>query len=72
VAGGARKRNVWTSCTNPGKNEIYRILSSIRAFDWYMYGSDPRKRGVGGPSFFGGVQNISGHFYGISIASSES
>ena len=37
-----------------------------------MYGSDPRKRGVGGPSFFGGVQNIPGHFYGISIASSES
>ena len=53
VTGGARKRNFWTSCTNPGKSWIYITLTS-KAFDWYMYGSDPRKRGVGGPSFLGG------------------
>jgi len=53
---------------------IWNPLS--RAFDWYMYGSDPRRGGGaprGGPSFWGGVsKTLLGHSFKILNISSES
>ena len=65
IPGGRSLCNFWTACTNPGKNSILGFLS-FRAFNWYMYGSNPWRWGRGGspkgnPSFFGGV---SGFFLG--------
>ena len=53
-SGGRNKCNFWTARVKSTKNNIFENLSS-RAFDWYMYGSDPRRGRGGGASFFGGV-----------------
>ena len=46
-AGGCKKHNFWTTPVRPAKNYIFGILG-LRAIDWYMHGSDPRRGGVGG------------------------
>ena len=64
-SGGRNKCNFWTARVKSTKNNIFENLSS-RAFDWYMYGSDPRRgRGFwvprgGSELFWGGLQDFSG------------
>jgi hypothetical protein len=46
-SGGCKKHNFWNTPVRPAKNYIFGILG-LRAVDWYMHGTDPRRGGVVG------------------------